>query len=159
MLDFFSIATKGGLVLWSKAYGPAQSSPINSLIQDILIEERSSTHIYYKDNYALKWTFVNDLDLIFIVRPLSCLFSTGPRVDSLNVLPQLQAVCLTSLSLVLRDQTHDLPSPPPPSITNRPCTQSPSDSPTSIHFSRLPVHSSAISMATGYCGNRVESLN
>lgn len=66
MLDFFTIATKGGLVLWSKTYGPAQSSPINSLIQDVLIEERSSTHIYYKDNYAIKWTFVNDLDLIFI---------------------------------------------------------------------------------------------
>ncbi|KAF9174425.1 hypothetical protein BGX21_005070 [Mortierella sp. AD011] len=66
MLDFFTIATKGGLVLWSKAYGPAQSSPINSLIQEILIEERSSTQIYYKDNYSIKWTFVNDLDLIFV---------------------------------------------------------------------------------------------
>ncbi|KAF9942853.1 hypothetical protein BGZ75_009970 [Mortierella antarctica] len=66
MLDFFSIATKGGLVLWSKAYSSAQSSPINSLIQDVLIEERSSTQIFYKDNYAIKWTFVNDLDLIFI---------------------------------------------------------------------------------------------
>ncbi|KAG0024464.1 hypothetical protein BGZ81_007702 [Podila clonocystis] len=66
MLDFFFIATKGGLVLWSKAYGPSQSSPINSLIQDVLIEERSGTHIYYKDNYAIKWAFVNDLDLVFI---------------------------------------------------------------------------------------------
>lgn len=68
MLDFVSIATKGGLVLWSKAYGPIQSSPINSLIQDVLIEERASTQIYYKDNYALKWTFINELDLVFIVR-------------------------------------------------------------------------------------------
>ncbi|KAG0207993.1 hypothetical protein BGX28_000937 [Mortierella sp. GBA30] len=66
MLDFFTIATKGGLVLWSKAYGSAQSSPINNLIQEVLIEERSSTQIYYKDNYAIKWTFLNDLDLIFI---------------------------------------------------------------------------------------------
>ncbi|KAF8951467.1 hypothetical protein BGZ52_011566, partial [Haplosporangium bisporale] len=66
MLDFFFIATKGGLVLWSKAYGPSQSSPINSLIHDVLIEERSSTQVYYKDNYAIKWTFVNDLDLVFI---------------------------------------------------------------------------------------------
>ncbi|KAG0332911.1 hypothetical protein BG004_001054 [Podila humilis] len=66
MLDFFVIATKGGLVLWSKAYGPSQSSPINNLIQDVLIEERSGTQIYYKDNFAVKWTFVNDLDLIFI---------------------------------------------------------------------------------------------
>ncbi|KAG0358917.1 hypothetical protein BGZ54_010221 [Gamsiella multidivaricata] len=66
MLDLFTIATKGGLVLWSKAYGPTPSAPINTLIQDVLIEERSSTQIYYKDNYALKWTFVNDLDLVFV---------------------------------------------------------------------------------------------
>ncbi|KAF8932537.1 SRP54-type protein [Dissophora ornata] len=66
MLDFFTIATKGGLVLWSKAYSPTQSSPINNLIHEVLIEERSSTQVYYKDNYAVKWTFVNDLDLIFI---------------------------------------------------------------------------------------------
>lgn len=70
MLDFFTIATKGGLVLWSKAYGPSQSpsTSINSLIQEVLIEERSSTQVYHKDNYALKWIFANDLDLIFIVR-------------------------------------------------------------------------------------------
>lgn len=70
MLDFFTIATKGGLVLWSKAYGLSKSSstPINGLIQEVLIEERSSSQVYYKDNYALKWTFANDLDLIFIVR-------------------------------------------------------------------------------------------
>ncbi|KAF9349465.1 hypothetical protein BGX34_001789 [Mortierella sp. NVP85] len=68
MLDFFTIATKGGLVLWSKAYGLSKSSstPINGLIQEVLIEERSSSQVYYKDNYALKWTFANDLDLIFI---------------------------------------------------------------------------------------------
>ncbi|KAF9432415.1 hypothetical protein BGZ76_010840 [Entomortierella beljakovae] len=66
MLEFFTIATKGGLVLWSKSYGPNQSSPINSLIQEVLIEERSSTQIYYKDNYAIKWTFDNDLNLIFV---------------------------------------------------------------------------------------------
>ncbi|KAF9914185.1 hypothetical protein BX616_008789 [Lobosporangium transversale] len=66
MLDFFTITTRGGLVLWSKAYSASSTSPINHLIQEVLIEERSSTQIYYKDNYALKWTFVNDLDLIFI---------------------------------------------------------------------------------------------
>ncbi|KAG0244142.1 SRP54-type protein [Mortierella sp. GBAus27b] len=68
MLDFFTIATKGGLVLWTKAYGPSKSptTPINTLIQDVLIEERSSSQVYYKDNYALKWTFANELDLIFI---------------------------------------------------------------------------------------------
>ncbi|KAG0305100.1 hypothetical protein BGZ98_004593 [Dissophora globulifera] len=66
MLDFFTIATKGGLVLWSKSYSPSLSSPINTLIQDVLIEERSSTQVYYKDNYAIKWSFANELDLMFV---------------------------------------------------------------------------------------------
>ncbi|KAF9578738.1 hypothetical protein BGW38_005319 [Lunasporangiospora selenospora] len=66
MLDFFTIATKGGLVLWTKAYGPNPNSPVNALIQEVLIEERSNAQIYYKDNFAIKWNFVNDLDLIFI---------------------------------------------------------------------------------------------
>ncbi|KAG0265422.1 hypothetical protein DFQ27_000636 [Actinomortierella ambigua] len=66
MLDFFTIAHKGGLVLWNKAYGPTRSSPVNTLIQQVLIEERSSSNIFYKDNFACKWTFINDLDLVLI---------------------------------------------------------------------------------------------
>ncbi|KAG0239514.1 hypothetical protein BGW41_007621 [Actinomortierella wolfii] len=66
MLDFFTIAHKGGLVLWNKAYGPSRTSPVNTLIQQVLIEERSSSNIFYKDNFACKWTFINDLDLVLI---------------------------------------------------------------------------------------------
>ncbi|KAI0053826.1 P-loop containing nucleoside triphosphate hydrolase protein [Auriscalpium vulgare] len=74
MLDHCSIFHKGGLVLWSRSFTPAASqlaassaSPINWLIRDALIEGRAAEEKYEKDGYAVKWTFVNDLELIFVV--------------------------------------------------------------------------------------------
>lgn len=67
----------GGVVLWSRSFTPAAShtaasstSPVNSLVREALIEGRSSDGKYEKDGYAVKWTFVNDLELIFVVRLL-----------------------------------------------------------------------------------------
>ncbi|EJD05749.1 P-loop containing nucleoside triphosphate hydrolase protein [Fomitiporia mediterranea MF3/22] len=75
MLDHCSISHKGGLVLWKRSFTPtaAQSvanpstSPVNSLIRDVLIEGRSGENKYEKDGYAIRWTFVNELELIFVV--------------------------------------------------------------------------------------------
>ncbi|RDX56914.1 signal recognition particle binding protein [Lentinus brumalis] len=74
MLDHCSISHKGGVVLWSRSFTPAAShtaasstSPVNSLVRESLIEGRSSDGKYEKDGYAVKWTFVNDLELIFVV--------------------------------------------------------------------------------------------
>lgn len=65
----------GGIVLWSRSFTPAaaqatasSSSPVNSLIREALIEGRTAEAKYEKDGYAVKWTFVNDLELIFVVR-------------------------------------------------------------------------------------------
>lgn len=62
------------MVLWSRSFTPAASqsagssaSPVNSLIRDALIEGRSAESHFEKDGYALKWSFVNDLELIFVV--------------------------------------------------------------------------------------------
>lgn len=67
MLDLFTILNKGGLVLWKHAYTSLTGSPVEGLIKNILIEERSGTDMYIKDAYALKWTFANELDLVFVV--------------------------------------------------------------------------------------------
>ncbi|KAJ3193599.1 hypothetical protein HK101_004570, partial [Irineochytrium annulatum] len=72
MLDQFSIITKGGLVLWTRAFAdvrPYASSthPVDSLIRDVLIEERSGLDYYEKDSFRIHWTFANDLGLIFVV--------------------------------------------------------------------------------------------
>ena len=67
----------GGLVLWSRSFTPAAeqlamspASPVNSLIRDVLIEGRTAETSYEKDGYAVKWSFVNDLELIFVVCPV-----------------------------------------------------------------------------------------
>ncbi|KAF7800328.1 hypothetical protein EIP86_011578 [Pleurotus ostreatoroseus] len=64
----------GGVVLWSRSFTPAAAqaaasanSPVNSLIREALIEGRGAENKYEKDGYAVKWTFVNDLELIFVV--------------------------------------------------------------------------------------------
>jgi signal recognition particle receptor subunit alpha len=65
----------GGIVLWSRSFTPAaaqvansSAGPVNSLIRDVLIEGRDSEEKYEKDGYSMKWTFLNDLELIFVVR-------------------------------------------------------------------------------------------
>ncbi|KAI9025873.1 signal recognition particle, alpha subunit, N-terminal-domain-containing protein [Phycomyces nitens] len=67
MLDHFSILTKGGFVLWQKSYAPLSGAPVDALIKNVLIEERAGTVSYSKDNYALRWTFANEVDLVFVV--------------------------------------------------------------------------------------------
>ena len=42
---------------------------MNSLIRDALIEGKTAEEHYEKDGYAVRWTFFNELELIFVVRP------------------------------------------------------------------------------------------
>jgi len=74
MLDHCSISHKGGIVLWSRSFTPdaaqlasSSASPLNSLIREALIEGRTTDERFEKDGYAVKWSFMNDLELIFVV--------------------------------------------------------------------------------------------
>lgn len=66
MINNFSIFTRSGLVLWSKSTSPIKGNPINSLIQNVFLEEKSAQVSYQYENYILKWTFSNKFDLIFV---------------------------------------------------------------------------------------------
>ncbi|KAM0931672.1 hypothetical protein ACQ4PT_000177 [Festuca glaucescens] len=71
MLEELLIFTRGGLILWSscRALGVASAlkgSPIDALIRSCLLEERSADASFSQDTYALKWTFNNDLGLVFV---------------------------------------------------------------------------------------------
>jgi hypothetical protein len=76
MLEAFEILTASGVVLWSKSYAPVGAHVINSLINDVFIEEKvvpqSATAgvspAYKKEKYTLKWKRVKEFDLIFVVR-------------------------------------------------------------------------------------------
>jgi signal recognition particle receptor subunit alpha len=68
----------GGFILWSRSFTPAaealatsNASPVNSLIREALIEGREDQEKYEKDGYTVRWSFINDLELIFVVRGVS----------------------------------------------------------------------------------------
>lgn len=76
MLDAFEIFTTSGVVLWSRTYAPVNPSVVNSFIADVFIEEKSAakdggsatTNPPYKhDQHTLRWTFVKELGIIFVV--------------------------------------------------------------------------------------------
>lgn len=79
MLDTFEILTTSGVVLWSRTYVPVSSSVVNNFIADVFIEERSSVASakdgasaaanppYRHDQHSLRWTFVKELGIIFVV--------------------------------------------------------------------------------------------
>lgn len=72
MLEQLLIFTRGGLILWTcKELGNAlKGSPIDTLIRSCLLEERSGAVSYNYDApgaaYTLKWTFHNELGLVFV---------------------------------------------------------------------------------------------
>ncbi|KAL2524009.1 signal recognition particle receptor alpha subunit family protein [Abeliophyllum distichum] len=72
MLEQLLIFTRGGLILWTcKELGNAlRGSPIDTLIRSCLLEERSGAASYNYDapgaSYTLKWTFHNELGLVFV---------------------------------------------------------------------------------------------
>ncbi|KAK8597477.1 hypothetical protein V6N13_094884 [Hibiscus sabdariffa] len=72
MLEQLLIFTRGGLILWTcKELGDAlKGSPIDTLIRSCLLEERSGAASYSYDvtgaSYTLKWTFHNELGLVFV---------------------------------------------------------------------------------------------
>lgn len=76
MLEAFEILTTSGVVLWSKSYAPVGAHVVNSLINDVFIEEKvvpqgaSSTGVspaFKKEKYTLKWKRVEEFNLIFVV--------------------------------------------------------------------------------------------
>jgi hypothetical protein len=77
MLDSFEVFTTSGVVLWSRSTSSVAPTAVNSLINDVFIEEKirpttqgSANPTYKYDKYTLKYTLVKDLGLIFVV----CLF-------------------------------------------------------------------------------------
>eukprot|EP00617_Octactis_speculum_P006202 CAMPEP_0185773752 /NCGR_PEP_ID=MMETSP1174-20130828/74945_1 /TAXON_ID=35687 /ORGANISM="Dictyocha speculum, Strain CCMP1381" /LENGTH=604 /DNA_ID=CAMNT_0028460569 /DNA_START=35 /DNA_END=1849 /DNA_ORIENTATION=+ len=50
-----------------KPIGPNNESPVNSLVRNVLLEQKGSTHEHEMDSYKLKWTFANEVELVFVV--------------------------------------------------------------------------------------------
>ena len=71
MLDAFQVFTKGGLILfhWQLADDALKSSPVEALVKTCLLEERAGrrefVHTSGTSAHTLKWTFHNELGLVF----------------------------------------------------------------------------------------------
>ncbi|XP_010765570.1 signal recognition particle receptor subunit alpha [Notothenia coriiceps] len=70
MLDFFTIFSKGGIVLWCfQGAGVTESftGPVNALIRSVILQERSGNNSYTHEALNLKYKLDNEFELIFVV--------------------------------------------------------------------------------------------
>ncbi|CAM4612001.1 signal recognition particle receptor subunit alpha [Lepidochelys kempii] len=71
MLDFFTIFSKGGLVLWcfQGVRGPAAActAPVNALIRSVLLQERGGNSSFNHEALTLKYKLDNQFELVFVV--------------------------------------------------------------------------------------------
>uniref|UniRef100_H3CY85 SRP receptor subunit alpha n=1 Tax=Tetraodon nigroviridis TaxID=99883 RepID=H3CY85_TETNG len=70
MLDFFTIFSKGGIVLWCfQGAGVTQSftGPVNALIRSVILQERSGNNSFTHEALTLKYKLDNEFELLFVV--------------------------------------------------------------------------------------------
>lgn len=70
MLDFFTIFSKGGIVLWCfQGAGVTESftGPVNALIRSVILQERSGKNTFTHEAQSLKYKLDNEFELIFVV--------------------------------------------------------------------------------------------
>ncbi|XP_053729770.1 signal recognition particle receptor subunit alpha isoform X2 [Synchiropus splendidus] len=70
MLDFFTIFSKGGIVLWCfQGSGVTESftGPVNALIRSVILQERSGNTSFTHGALSLKYKLDNEFELIFVV--------------------------------------------------------------------------------------------
>ncbi|XP_064595569.1 signal recognition particle receptor subunit alpha-like [Liolophura sinensis] len=68
MLDFFTIFSKGGIVLWcfqgtSQFFTPS----VNALIKSVILQERTGNNSFNHDALTLKYKLDNEFELVFVV--------------------------------------------------------------------------------------------
>ncbi|XP_008424200.1 signal recognition particle receptor subunit alpha isoform X1 [Poecilia reticulata] len=70
MLDFFTIFSKGGIVLWCfQGAGVSESftGPVNALIRSVILQERGGNNSFTHEALSLKYKLDNEFELIFVV--------------------------------------------------------------------------------------------
>jgi len=68
MLDFFTIFSKGGIVLWCFQGTVGNfTHPVNELIKSVILQERSSSGSFNHGQLAIKYKLDNEFELVFVV--------------------------------------------------------------------------------------------
>ncbi|XP_076438427.1 signal recognition particle receptor subunit alpha-like isoform X2 [Babylonia areolata] len=68
MLDFFTIFSKGGIVLWcfqgtSQLFTPS----VNALVKSVILQQRTGTDSFSHESLTLKYKLDNEFELVFVV--------------------------------------------------------------------------------------------
>eukprot|EP00808_Paulinella_micropora_P004924 g50970.t1 len=86
MLEGLTIFHRGGIVLWQWVREELEASHVNALIGNVLLEEKGSSTGYTHGEYAFKWTFKNDLQLVFVAVYMKqfTLFYVNELLDSVK---------------------------------------------------------------------------
>lgn len=70
MLEAFIIFARGGIILFSWTAVALKGNPVDALVSNVLLEERSGksdyTYTTGATKYTLKWSFHNELELVFV---------------------------------------------------------------------------------------------
>ncbi|RKP24862.1 signal recognition particle, alpha subunit, N-terminal-domain-containing protein [Syncephalis pseudoplumigaleata] len=66
MLDHVTIFTRGGIVLWSSSFSSLQGDPVNDLVREVLVEERTGQRAFEHGAYTVHWALANELNLVFV---------------------------------------------------------------------------------------------
>ncbi|XP_075046558.1 signal recognition particle receptor subunit alpha [Mixophyes fleayi] len=68
MLDFFTIFSKGGIVLWCfQGVQGSFTGPVNALIRSVILQERGGNNCFNHDSLTLKYKLDNQFELVFVV--------------------------------------------------------------------------------------------
>ncbi|XP_038634523.1 signal recognition particle receptor subunit alpha isoform X2 [Scyliorhinus canicula] len=68
MLDFFSIFSKGGIVLWCfQGVSSPFSGTVNALIRSVILQERGGNSSFTHEALTLKYKLDNEFELLFVV--------------------------------------------------------------------------------------------
>ncbi|XP_075695281.1 signal recognition particle receptor subunit alpha [Rhinoderma darwinii] len=68
MLDFFTIFSKGGIVLWCfQGVRGSINGPVNALLRSVILQERGGSNSYNHDSLTLKYKLDNQFELVFVV--------------------------------------------------------------------------------------------
>ncbi|XP_078387219.1 signal recognition particle receptor subunit alpha isoform X1 [Cetorhinus maximus] len=68
MLDFFSIFSKGGIVLWCfQGVSSPFSGTVNALIRSVILQERGGNNSFTHEALTLKYKLDNEFELLFVV--------------------------------------------------------------------------------------------
>lgn len=65
MLQFFSIFTTGGIILWHRSFENASHLLLNGFISDVFTEEADSKSVQ-RGQQTFRWILANDLGLVFV---------------------------------------------------------------------------------------------